>query len=86
MIYSPLQDKLVIQRITPVKETASGIILQSSVEPDRAKVVAVGPDVDEVVVDEELLINWNGAVKIKDDLYSLRIEHVIGVYDNASVV
>ena len=85
MIYSPLQDKLVIQRITPVKETASGIILQSSVEPDRAIVVAVGPEVDEVAVGEELLINWNGAIKIKDDLYSLRIEHVIGVYE-ASVV
>jgi len=81
MIYSPLKDKLVVQRITPVKETASGIILQSSQEPDRAKVIAIGPEVDEVAIGEELLINWNGAIKIKDDLYSLRIEHVIGAYE-----
>jgi co-chaperonin GroES (HSP10) len=81
-MYTPLHDKIIVQRIAPVAETASGIILQSSQEPDRAKVIAVGPEVDEVLIDDELLVNWNGAVKVKDDLYTLRTEHVIGIFED----
>lgn len=86
-MYTPLHDKIIVQRLEKVNQTSSGIILKSSPEPDRAKVVAVGPDVEEVVIDEEVLVNWNGAIKVKDDLYTLKVEHVVGVFeDEASVV
>jgi co-chaperonin GroES (HSP10) len=81
MSYTPLHDKIIVQRITPTRTTDSGIILQTSIEPDRAKVISVGPEVDEVQVDDELLVNWNGAIKIKDDLYSLKIEFVVAAYE-----
>lgn len=86
-MYTPLHDKIIVQRLEKVNQTASGIILKSSPEPDRAKVVSIGPDVEEVAVGEEILVNWNGAIKVKDDLYTLKVEHVVGVFeDNASVV
>lgn len=86
-MYTPLHDKIIVQRLEKVNQTSSGIILKSSPEPDRAKVVAVGPDVEEVVIDEEVLVNWNGAIKVKDDLYTLKVEHVVGVFeDDTSVV
>jgi len=81
-MFTALHDKIIVQRIAPLKQTSSGIILQSSPEPDLAKVVSVGPEVSEVLIGEELLINWNGAIKVKDDLYSLKIEHVIGVFED----
>ena len=81
-MYTPLHDKIIVQRLEKVNQTSSGIILKSSPEPDRAKVVAVGPDVEEVVIDEEVLVNWNGAIKVKDDLYTLKVEHVVGVFED----
>jgi|CryBogDrversion2_5_1035270.scaffolds.fasta_scaffold15144_1 co-chaperonin GroES (HSP10) len=79
-MYTPLKDKIIVERIQPLRETASGIILKSAVEPDRAKVIAIGPDVDEVSIGEECLVNWNAAIKIKDEIYSIRIEHVVMAY------
>ena len=81
MSYIPLSDKIIVERIEASKETASGIILKSSGEPDRAKVIAVSDSVDEVTIGEELLVNWNGAVKLEQNLYSINIEHVIAVFD-----
>ena len=35
----------------------------------------------------QFLVNWNGAIKVKDNLYTLKVEHVVGVFeDDASVV
>ena len=42
MNYIPLKDKIIVERIQPLKETDSGIILKSSLDPDRAKVLAIG--------------------------------------------
>jgi chaperonin GroES len=81
MNYTPLNDKIIVERIEASKETASGIILKSSGEPDRAKVIAVSDNLDEISVGEELIVNWNGAVKIQDDIYTMNIEHVVAVYE-----
>jgi co-chaperonin GroES (HSP10) len=80
MNYIPLKDKIIVERIQPLKETDSGIILKSSLDPDRAKVLAIGPEVDQVSIGEECLVNWNAAIKIKDEIYSIRIEHVVMAY------
>jgi len=75
----PLHDKIIVERIAAETTTASGIVLKSSEEPDRAKVIAIGPDVDEVSVGDIVLLNWNGAIK-SGDYYVLRIEHVVLIF------
>jgi len=61
----PLQNKVLIERILGEKMSMGGIILHRSDAPDYAKVLAIGPDVDEVYVGETVLVNWNSAVKHK---------------------
>jgi co-chaperonin GroES (HSP10) len=85
MILKPLKDKIVVSRIAGEKQTEFGIILKSSEGPDRALVESIGPKVDEVSVGDEVLINWNGAVKVSGkeldkEFYVVAIEHVILVY------
>ena len=85
MILKPLKDKIVVSRIAGEKQTEFGIILKTAEGPDKALVESIGPKVDEVSVGDEVLINWNGAVKvsgkeIEKELYVVSIEHVILVY------
>ena len=85
MILKPLKDKIVVSRIAGEKQTEFGIILKSSEGPDRALVESIGPKVDEVSVGDEVLINWNGAVKVSGkeldkEFYVVAIEHVILIY------
>ena len=77
----PLRDNIIVTRIAHERKTDSGLILQSNAgEPDRAKVVAIGPKVDEVSVGDLLLINWNKAYKIEDEQFIIPITEVILVY------
>ena len=80
MSYIPLKQHIIVQRIEGVKETASGIILKTSEEPDKAVVVAVAEDIDEISIGNELLINWNKLAKLDDDHYRIHIDNVIAVY------
>ena len=82
---TPLRDNIIVERVAAEKQTASGIILKRTEEPDRAKIIAIGPKVDEVSVGDEVLINWNGAVKVSGkeldkEYYVLAIEHVVLIY------
>lgn len=76
----PLSDNIIVERIAAEKQTASGIVLKRSEEPDRAKVVAIGPKVDEVSIGDELLLNWNRAVKIENENYVVPINEVVFIY------
>jgi co-chaperonin GroES (HSP10) len=85
MNIKPLKDKILVSRIAGEKQTEFGIILKSSEGPDKALVESIGPKVDEVSVGDEVLINWNGAVKVSGkeldkEFYVIAIEHVILVY------
>jgi co-chaperonin GroES (HSP10) len=85
MDIKPLKDKILVSRIAGEKQTEFGIILKTSDGPDKAFVEAVGPKVDEVSVGDEVLINWNGAVKVSGkeidkEYYVVAIEHVILIY------
>lgn len=82
MIIRPLGNKIVVTRIVPEKTTSFGIILQSADGPDKAKVVAIGPEVEDVQVGDTLLVNWNKSVKAEDDNYVLPATEVIWIYDN----
>jgi co-chaperonin GroES (HSP10) len=79
MAYVPLNKNVIVERVAPVRTTSSGIILQSSQEPDRAKVIATSDDT--VKIGDELLINWNKSYKIEQDTYRIHIDDVIAVFE-----
>ena len=80
MTYVPLNRNVIVERKGPEKVSAGGIILQSSLEPDRAIVVATGDD--SISIGEELLINWNKAYKIENETYRIHIDDVIAVFED----
>ena len=82
MGYRPTGKNVLVERIAAQKETSSGIILKSAEEPDKAKILAIGPEVDEVAVDEVAVVNWNAATKVQDELYIINIDHVILVIED----
>ena len=82
MSYRPTGKNVLIERIAAQKETSSGIILKSAEEPDKAKILAIGPEIDEVAVDEIAVVNWNAATKVQDELYIINIDHVILVIED----
>ena len=79
MTYVPLNRNVIVERKAPEKVSAGGIILQSSVEPDRAIVIATGDE--SLSIGEELLINWNKAYKIENETYRIHIDDVIAVFE-----
>ena len=45
----PTRDNIIVNRIKAERKTESGLILQSNAgEPDRAEIVSIGPEVEEV--------------------------------------
>jgi co-chaperonin GroES (HSP10) len=79
MAYVPLNKNVIIERKAPEKVSSGGIILQSSIEPDRAVVIASGDD--SVKIGDELLLNWNKAYKIEKETYRIHIDDVVAVYE-----
>lgn len=76
----PTRDNIIVERIITEPTTSSGIILKSSGEPDKAKVISIGSKVDEVGVEDTVLINWNKAVKIEKEIYVVPITEVVWIY------
>ena len=81
-MYRPTGSNVLIERIAAPKSTSSGIILKSSEEPDRAKIIAIGPQIDEVAVDEIAVVNWNAATKIENEFYIINIDHIVLVIED----
>jgi co-chaperonin GroES (HSP10) len=79
MTYVPLNRNVIVERKAPEKVSSGGIILQSSIEPDRAIVVASGDE--SLSIGEELLINWNKAYKIENETYRIHIDDAIAVFE-----
>lgn len=79
MNIKPLHDKVLIERIENVKQTSSGIILKNSEEPDRAKVLAIGPDVTEVQVGDVVQPDWGKAAKVQE-YFVVKIEDIAYIY------
>lgn len=76
----PTRDNIIVERINTEPTTSSGIILKSSDEPDRAKVISVGTKVDEVNIGDTVLLNWNKATKIENETYVVPVTEVIWIY------
>ena len=76
----PLRNNIIVTRIPAEKISAAGLILKSTNEPDRARIEVLGPLVDEVSVGDEVLLNWNEAVKIEGETYITSIDEVVFIY------
>jgi len=85
MKIQPIGKKLAVVRLKSDTTTVSGLILTKGVDSvDKAKVIAVGPEVKDVKVGETILINWNKATSTTIDnvpIYVLTEEDVVGVFD-----
>jgi co-chaperonin GroES (HSP10) len=61
MKLTTLKDNIAVVRLKSKLESESGIIIEStrSIGADKAKVISVGPLVDEVKVGDTILIDWS---------------------------
>jgi co-chaperonin GroES (HSP10) len=82
MNIKPLRDNIIIIREEKSLTTSSGIILKTNDEADRARVVAIGPDVVDVQVDDLVIVNWNKAQIIDRDSFRINVLEVIGVLED----
>jgi co-chaperonin GroES (HSP10) len=57
----PIKDRVAAVRIKSELKTESGIVLENtrSNEVDKAKVIAIGPEVDLVEIGQTILIDWS---------------------------
>jgi co-chaperonin GroES (HSP10) len=86
----PLKNNVIIELIEKEKVTQSGIVLASADphEANKAKVIAVGSDVTDVVEGDIILPNWNAAKKSKFDdneFYVIDAEEIVGVFEESEV-
>jgi co-chaperonin GroES (HSP10) len=82
MNIKPLRDNIIIVKEEKSLTTSSGIILKTNDEADRARVVAIGPDVVDVQVDDLVIVNWNKAQIIDRDSFRINVLEVIGVLED----
>ena len=59
----PLRNTVLLERVKNDMTTSSGIVLTRNDEADKAKVLAIGPAVDEVAVGDVVLVNWNKSIR-----------------------
>jgi co-chaperonin GroES (HSP10) len=81
MNLTPLRNNVIVEKLEKELTTSSGIILKSNDEADKAKVIAVGSEVTDVVVGNIILINWNKATKLMDNLYQVNIDEVVAIFE-----
>ena len=85
MKIKPIGKKLAAVKLKSETTTGSGIYIAKGIETvDKAKVIAIGPDVVDVKVGETILINWNKAASTTVDsipVYILTEEDVVGIFD-----
>jgi len=82
MNIKPLGSNVIITKIDNELKTESGIVLTRSDSADKAKVHAIGPDVQDVQVGDTLLVNWNKAPQIKENYYKINVEDIIAVFED----
>ena len=80
MKIKPLKDRVVLEQLQKETTTVSGIVLAA---PDReaqteAIVIAIGPDVEEVVVGDKVLVDWSRAGKA-GEYYVIKEEFIVAV-------
>ena len=88
MSVRPLGKKVLIAEIKRESTTSSGIIIEgrdAGGESRSGKVLAIGPEVDSVKVDDKVLLEWNkAAVVTVDGAQRVMIleEHIVAVLED----
>lgn len=81
----PLDKNVAVIKLKNKLETESGIALtRSTGEVDRAKVIAIGPNVTTVANGDILLLDWNKAsVNVFDGfpIYMISEDNIVAVYE-----
>ena len=87
-VLQPIKNKVIIQLDNTERETVldSGIVLtmKSKDEAQRAKVIAVGPDVEYVKVDDIVIPNWNAAEETKfekEKYYIIKEDEIVMIIE-----
>jgi len=82
-MYRPLGKNVIVSVIDGGKETESGIILQTSIEPDRGLVKAIGNEVTQVSVGDQVFMDWNKTIKLEDEeLWLISEDNIVWVYED----
>ena len=81
MAFRPTGSNVLIERIAAEKKSSGGLILKSTLEPDKAKIIAIGPEVTDVAVNEIAIVNWNRASNVEDELYTIPITEIVMVIE-----
>lgn len=86
MILKPLGNNVILELIEKEKLSAGGIVLSKSdpMEANRGLVLAVGSEVTELAIGQEVLPNWNKATKSKYDnqeLYFVSENDIVLVFE-----
>lgn len=76
----PTRNNVLVERLENKKETDSGIILKSSDEPEFGLVLAIGPEVEQVSIEDKVLVNWNQATAFEDK-YIIAEDNIIAVIE-----
>lgn len=78
----PLKDKIIVEQIAKEKTTASGIVL-TQVDRDvqtEGKVLAIGPDVHEVVIGDRVIVDWSKSAKA-GTYWIVREESIVAILE-----
>jgi len=86
-ILKPIKSNVIVELIEKEKVTSGGIILQKAdpTEANRGLVVAIGPEVTDIVLGQEVLPNWNAAKKMKfeeQNLYVVDEEEIVLIFED----
>ena len=85
----PLKTKLILQLIEKDKFTSTGIILTVTDrdEVNKGKVIAIGADVEDILVHDIVLPDWNKAEKTKyegEDYYIISQDDIVAIFRNTT--
>jgi len=85
-ILKPIKSNVILELLEKEKVTSGGIILQKAdpTEANRGLVVAIGPEVTDIVLGQEVLPNWNAARKMKfgeQNLYVVDEEEIVLIFE-----
>ena len=84
---APIKKYVILELIEKEKTTSSGLILTKADpnEANRGLVLAIGPEVTDVKVGDEVLPNWNQGRNVKYDgknIWVVPEEHIVLVFED----
>ena len=84
MNFKPLGDRLLVQRVEDTNTTATGIIIPDNAKekPSKAKVLAIGSDVEEISVDDTVVFGKYAGTELAlegKEYLVLEVSDVLGV-------